>query len=85
MFTKRLVVVSWFTLTMVLAAANWIDAAEPIIVFQSNRDGDDELFLAMDDGTVKQFTKNRTDDQQPAWSPDGNQIVWLHPDCSRCL
>ena len=78
MFTKRLVVVSWFTFTMVLAAASWIDAAEPIIVFQSNRDGDDELFLAMDDGTVKQFTKNRTDDQQPAWSPDGNQIVWLH-------
>ena len=78
MFTKRLIVISWFTLTMVLAAANWIDAAEPIIVFQSNRDGDDELFLAMDDGTVKQFTKNRTDDQQPAWSPDGNQIVWLH-------
>ena len=67
-----------FTLTMVLAAANWIDAAEPIIVFQSNRDGDDELFLAMDDGTLKQLTKNKTDDQQPAWSPDGNQIVWLH-------
>ena len=78
MLTKRLIVIGWFTLIMVLAGSNCIEAAEPIIVFQSNRDGDDELFLAMDDGTVKQLTKNKTNDQQPAWSPDGNQIVWLH-------
>ena len=77
MFTKRLVVVSWFTLTMVLAAANWIDAAEPIIVFQSNRDGDNEIFTAMDDGTVKQLTRNKADDREASWSPDGSQIIWL--------
>ena len=77
MFTKRLIVVSWFTLTMVLATANWTEAAEPIIVFQSNRDGDNEIFTAMDDGTVKQLTRNKADDREPSWSPDGSQIIWL--------
>ena len=77
MFTKRLVIISWFALTIALAAANWTEAAEPILVFHSNRDGDEEIFTAMDDGTVKQLTKNRADDREPSWSPDGSQIIWL--------
>ena len=78
MFIKRLIVISLFALTMAFATANWTEAAEPIIVFQSNRDGDNEIFVGMDDGTVKQLTKNNVDDKEPSWSPDGNQIVWLH-------
>jgi Tol biopolymer transport system component len=77
MLTRKLMIIGWFALIMALAAANWIDAAEPIIVFQSNRDGDDEIFTAMDDGTIKQLTRNKAQDIEPAWSPDGNQIVWF--------
>ena len=77
MLTRKLMIIGWFALIMALAAANWIDAAEPIIVFQSNRDGDDEIFTAMEDGTIKQLTRNKAQDIEPAWSPDGNQIVWF--------
>ena len=76
---NRLTLIS-FVLAITLAAGNWIQAAEPIIVFQSNRDGDDEIYTAMDDGTVKQLTRNKVDDIEPAWSPDGNQIVWFIKD-----
>ena len=78
MFIKRLIVISLFAFTMALATANWTEAAEPIIVFTSNRDGDFEIFVAMEDGTVKQLTKSKVDDKEPSWSPDGNQIVWLN-------
>ena len=77
MLTRKLMIIGWFALIMTLAAANWIDAAEPIIVFQSNRDGDDEIFTAMEDRTIKQLTRNKAQDIEPAWSPDGNQIVWF--------
>ncbi|MBI1926290.1 PD40 domain-containing protein [Candidatus Poribacteria bacterium] len=77
MFIKRLIVGSLFALTMALATANGAEAAEPIIVFTSNRDGDEEIFVAMADGTVEQLTQNQVDDKEPSWSPDGNQIVWF--------
>ena len=77
MLRKRLIGISLFALTLVLAPANWTEAAEPILVFQSSRDGDPELFAAMDDGTVKNLTKNKGIDKDAAWSPDGTQIVWL--------
>ena len=79
MFANRLTIISC-VLTITLAADNWIEAAEPIIVFQSNRDGDDEILTAMDDGTVKQLTRNKIDDIEPTWSPDGSQIVWFIKD-----
>ena len=79
MFAKKLTIIS-FVLTITLAADNWIEAAEPIIVFQSNRDGDDDIYTAMDDETVKQLTKNKIEDIEPAWSPDGSQIVWFIKD-----
>lgn len=77
MLRKRLLVISWFALTLVLVPANWISAAEPILIFQSSRDGDPEIFAAMDDGTVQQLTKNQGIDKDAAWSPDGTRIVWL--------
>jgi len=47
------------------------------IVFSSDRDGDDEIYIADADGShVQQLTDNDTTDWWPAWSPDGSQIAW---------
>ena len=77
MLRKRLLVISLFALTLILVPANKTPAAEPILVFQSSRDGDPEIFAALDDGTVQNLTKNKGIDKDAAWSPDGMQIVWL--------
>ena len=77
MLRKRLLVISLFALTLVLVPANKTPAAEPILIFQSSRDGDPEIFAAMDDGTVQNLTNNKGIDKDAAWSPDGMQIVWL--------
>ena len=77
MLRKKLLVISLFALTLVLAPANRTPAAEPILIFQSSRDGDPEIFAAMDDGTVQNLTNNKGIDKDASWSPDGMQIVWL--------
>ena len=77
MLRKRLLVISLFALTLVLVPANKTPAAEAILVFQSSRDGDPEIFAALDDGTVQNLTNNKGIDKDAAWSPDGMQIVWL--------
>ena len=77
MLIKRLLVISFFALTLVLVPANKTPAAEAILIFQSSRDGDPEIFAAMDDGTVQNLTKNKGIDKDAAWSPDGTKIVWL--------
>lgn len=47
------------------------------IVFQSNRDGDTEIYvMAADGSSVQQLTRNNVEDQFPAVSPDGGQIVF---------
>jgi TolB protein len=47
------------------------------ILFVSNRDGDDELFVMDADGrNVKQLTRNRSSDLTPQWSPDGRTIAF---------
>ncbi|MEW6457438.1 MAG: DPP IV N-terminal domain-containing protein [Acidobacteriota bacterium] len=47
------------------------------IVFQSNRDGDFEIFIMDVDGkNLKQLTHNNAEDQYPRWSPDGKRIVF---------
>lgn len=47
------------------------------IVFTSDRDGDNEIFVINDDGTgVTQLTANAFDDQQPSFSPDGFRIAF---------
>lgn len=47
------------------------------VVFVSNRDGDDELFVMSANGSgLRQLTRNRAVDTTPAWSPDGRSLVF---------
>ncbi|MBC7871904.1 MAG: PD40 domain-containing protein, partial [Chitinophagaceae bacterium] len=47
------------------------------IAFQSNRDGDFDLYLIGIDGRdLQRLTNNEVIDRLPAWSPDGNWIVY---------
>jgi dipeptidyl aminopeptidase/acylaminoacyl peptidase len=45
------------------------------IVFQSNMDGDDEIYALHQDGLEK-LTDNDWEDRYPRWSPDGNRIAF---------
>ena len=50
---------------------------EGMIVFESDRDGDWEVFVMNADGTnQRQITDNTSDDRLPGWSPDGTRIVF---------
>ena len=54
-----------------------------LILFQSDRDGDSEIFVMNADGTqVRQLTDNDTVDGRPAWSPDGTRIAVSSPSSS---
>ena len=47
------------------------------IAFESDRDGDLEIFVMNADGTgVTQLTNNDADDWHPVWSPNGKQIAF---------
>ncbi len=47
------------------------------IVFQSDRDGDFEIYLAnRHGGQLRQLTQNSIWDRLPAWSPDGGWIIY---------
>ena len=47
------------------------------IVFQSDRDGNSEIYVMNADGTdLTRITNNAATDQFPAWSPDGSKITF---------
>jgi serine/threonine protein kinase len=47
------------------------------IVFRSDRDGDEEIFVMGPDGSnVTQLTDNDANDSDPSWSPNGESIVF---------
>ena len=47
------------------------------VVFETDRNGNDDLYSVRTDGTdLKRLTSDTADDQQPHWSPDGQSIVF---------
>jgi hypothetical protein len=49
------------------------------IAFQSNRDGNWEIYVANADGTgVRRLTDDDAEDGEPAWTPDGKSIAFVH-------
>jgi Tol biopolymer transport system component len=61
--------------------AGWAPAWSPVrneIVFVSDRDGDSDLYLVqLESSSVIPLTFNDRQDERPAWSPDGDQIVYM--------
>lgn len=50
---------------------------EGTIAFQSNRDGNNEIYIIDSDGeNVTRLTNNGVDDNSPSWSPDGEWIAY---------
>ncbi len=45
------------------------------IVFQSNFDGDNEIYIISNTG-LKKLTDNTWEDEHPVWSPDGEKIAF---------
>ena len=51
------------------------------IVFNSDRDGDHDIYLLdVDSGRTRNLTWNDREDWHPAWSPDGRTIAWVSGD-----
>ncbi|HEY47442.1 MAG TPA: hypothetical protein G4O14_11745 [Anaerolineae bacterium] len=48
------------------------------IVFQSSRDGNNEIYIMVADGSGQaNLTRNAASDVSPAWSPDGSKIAFV--------
>jgi Tol biopolymer transport system component len=55
---------------------NW-SPDDSLIAFQSNRDGNDEIYtIAVDGSGLKRLTNNPASDGHPAWSPDGTRMAF---------
>ena len=61
-----------------MSAASAPDLENGRIAFQSDRDGDMEIYRMSTDGAdLDQLTENDVTDIQPDWSPDGNKIALI--------
>ncbi len=78
MFGKSAIVFSGGILFVFFLAlsASTVSAQVPMASFLSDRSGDDEVHLLYDDGEIKQLTRNGVKVFTPAWSPDGQFIVF---------
>jgi Tol biopolymer transport system component len=62
----------------ICVGASAFGAYEGKIVFTSNRDGNQEIYVAAADGsTVARLTNDKAYDDQPALSPDGKSVVFV--------
>ena len=48
-----------------------------LLVFQSRRSGNYEIYLAEPEGRLRQLTRNGVEDRLPEWSPDGRRILFI--------
>ncbi|MBK7780679.1 MAG: PD40 domain-containing protein [Ardenticatenia bacterium] len=68
---------AWPRLRLVAAAPDALPLARGDIAFESMRDGNAEIYVMNADGSGQtRLTNNPAVDRDPAWSPDGRQIVF---------
>jgi Tol biopolymer transport system component len=68
---------SLLILMPLLAAAGCTQEHEGIIAFQSNRDGNFEIYTMTSSGSdQRRLTENPANDITPSWSPDGSRIAF---------
>lgn len=66
-----------FLVVAVVAVGCADSASTGKIVFESDRDGNSEVYVMDEDGSnLKNLTNHSAYDGVPAWSPDGNQIIF---------
>ena len=54
-----------------------VPGANGLIAFESNRSGNNEIYVMNPDGTIEvNLTKHPANDVFPSWSPDGTQILF---------
>ena len=74
---RALVAAGILALALLLLATGTSIAAEPRIVFSSNRDGNDEIYTVNPDGSgLVRITEDPAQDAAPVWSPDGTKIAF---------
>ena len=74
-YHKHLIVL---TTIFFLASISWAQLPNARVVFQSDRDGDLEIYTMNTDRTdLVQLTHNLASDAGPHWSPDGKQILFI--------
>jgi len=67
-------------LVVVIAAATAPSSASPsasLLAYQSNVDGDTEIYVTHVGDRPRQLTHNRVEDRLPSWSPDGRRILFI--------
>jgi TolB protein len=69
---RKIILLGFVMVGMILPACSG-----PIVVFSSDRDGDEEIYtLSSDGGIWMQLTNNSDDDWAPAFSADGSRIAF---------
>lgn len=63
--------------TIALSGSALLQSEPPMIVFVSDRDGNDEIYSMLADGSeVQRLTNDPGKDVNPCWSTDGKHIAW---------